>query len=169
MSNWRDNYGLPFKTIPINKPNRIFWIRWLNNLIEEARVPMPYKDPVKRKAKHKIYSEKWYANNKELIANRNRERKKKYRADWLLYKASKSCTKCGLSHVATIDFHHVVRENKVAIPSLVKAGRYAAAIREAEEKCIPLCANCHRILHWEELNKLSKQEKADDRPTQSSG
>jgi predicted HNH restriction endonuclease len=35
---------------------------------------------------------------------------------------------------------------------------------EEIQKCIPLCANCHRILHWEEMQKakrkrLKKQKK----------
>jgi predicted HNH restriction endonuclease len=37
---------------------------------------------------------------------------------------------------------------------------------EETKKCIPLCANCHRILHWEEakqkklLRKAKKAKKA---------
>lgn len=111
---------------------------------------MPYKDPVKRKAKHREYSKRWYEGHKKLVLDRNRERKKGHRKAWIKYKSSKSCTKCGISHPAVLDFHHVIRENKKSVPMLLKHGRYAAAIREAETKCIPLCSNCHRMLHWGE-------------------
>lgn len=111
---------------------------------------MPFKDLEVRKLKHREYSKKWYEANKKLVLKRNSKRKKAYRADWAVYKASKSCTKCGVSHPAVIDFHHVIRENKRSVPMLIKHGRYAAAIEEAENKCIPLCANCHRMLHWKE-------------------
>ena len=113
---------------------------------------MPFKDPVIRKAKHKEYSEKWYAKNKQRVADKNKVRKKNQRARWAAYKATKSCIKCNAKHPAIIDFHHVIRENKQAIPSLINARRYTAAIREAEDKCVPLCANCHRILHWDEAH-----------------
>ena len=111
---------------------------------------MPFKDLKTRKEKHKEYSKRWYEQNKELVLTRNRVRKDKYRKAWTKYKATKSCTKCGMSHPAVIDFHHVIRENKQAVPLLIRQGRYSAAIREAEDKCIPLCANCHRMLHWKE-------------------
>jgi predicted HNH restriction endonuclease len=43
----------------------------------------------------------------------------------------------------------VDRTDKQSVHFLVKNYRFAAAMEEIK-KCIPLCANCHRILHWEE-------------------
>ena len=114
---------------------------------------MPYKDPAIRKAKHKEYSKKWYEANKKIVAKRGKVRKKEYRKKWLEYKASKACKKCGVSHPAVLDFHHVIRFEKKSIPQLINRRQYAMAIREAEEKCIPLCANCHRMLHWNESRR----------------
>jgi predicted HNH restriction endonuclease len=111
---------------------------------------MPYKDPTIRKAKHQEYSRQWYAKNKALVAKRGKVRKREYKAKWLEYKASKACKECGISHPALLDFHHVIRFEKKSIPQLINRRQYAMAIREAEEKCIPLCANCHRMLHWKE-------------------
>lgn len=82
--------------------------------------------------------------------------KKEYRAKWQEYKSSKSCTKCGVSHPAVLDFHHVIRFEKRSIPQLINRRQYSLAIREAEEKCIPLCANCHRMLHWKENRRRWK-------------
>lgn len=119
---------------------------------------MPYKDPAKRKQKHKEYSKKWYEANKQTVLGRNKVRKTRYRKAWLAYKASKSCKRCGISHPAVIDFHHIIRENKIAVTYLVKRGMYVSAVREAEEKCIPLCANCHRMLHWKESHKRKRHD-----------
>jgi hypothetical protein len=117
---------------------------------------MPYKDPEIKKQKHKEYSKRWYETNKKLVAMRGKVRKKEYRKKWLEYKSAKSCTKCGISHPAVLDFHHVIRFEKQSIPQLINRRQYARAIREAEEKCIPLCANCHRMLHWKELKGKHK-------------
>jgi predicted HNH restriction endonuclease len=35
---------------------------------------------------------------------------------------------------------------------LTSNGQYRTARKEAEERCVPLCANCHRILHWDETH-----------------
>jgi predicted HNH restriction endonuclease len=41
---------------------------------------------------------------------------------------------------------------------LVKNYRFAAAMEEVK-KCIPLCSNCHRILHWEERETHKREKK----------
>jgi predicted HNH restriction endonuclease len=41
---------------------------------------------------------------------------------------------------------------------LVKNYRFAAAMEEIK-KCIPLCSNCHRILHWEERETYKREKK----------
>ena len=87
-------------------------------------------------------------------------RKKEQRNRWEAYRADKACAHCGFSHPAVIDFHHVIRQNKQSVNDLaVKHGKVSAAIREAEEKCIPLCANCHRILHWQERRRIRSKRK----------
>ena len=90
------------------------------------------------------------------VARRKREQK----ARWDTYRAKHSCAHCGFSHPAVIDFHHVIRENKRSVNDLVtRHSNVDEAIREAEEKCIPLCANCHRILHWQERRHIKARRK----------
>lgn len=56
-----------------------------------------------------------------------------------------------------IDFHHVdPKGSDSKVNDLVAAGRFSAAMKEAEERCIPLCANCHRIYHWEQFNTIEE-------------
>jgi len=114
---------------------------------------MPYKDPEVRRQKQKIYSDTWYARNRETHKANQSVSKKLMRDKWMAYKATKKCSHCGISHPALIDFHHIVRdETKQAVNNLLKFS-IKKAIEEAETKCIPLCANCHRMVHYEENDK----------------
>ena len=107
----------------------------------------------------KVYKARWYQKNKELTKERTRVNKKKQKVEWDAFKGSQACSHCGVSHPSgvIIDWHHVIREGKQSVHTLVKNSRYAAAMEEIK-KCIPLCANCHRVLHWEE-HQTHKREK----------
>lgn len=122
---------------------------------------MPYKDPAVKKSKHKEYSREHYLRNKDrlLVANANYKRRR--RQEWQEYKSSLSCTKCGFSHVAALDFHHEdPSEKEYDVNRLISNGQFKKAEEELK-KCIVLCANCHRIHHYEEKllhsNELTTQ------------
>lgn len=119
---------------------------------------MPYKDPEVRKIKQKEYQHNWYQKNRETHIQRSRINKDRYKKVWDEFKASLKCTHCGVQHPALLDFHHVVRGDKQSVHKLVANGCFAAAKKETE-KCIPLCANCHRLLHWEEMQAKKKKRK----------
>ena len=104
----------------------------------------------------------WYQRNKEKQKATSAKNKRMYRQKWLEYKTSLSCVHCGAQHPAIIDFHHIIRdENKRSVNRLIANGAYNAVFEEIK-KCIPLCANCHRILHWDEelARRAAKQRKA---------
>jgi hypothetical protein len=111
---------------------------------------MPYKDESVRKAKQSEYSRKYYkANHTKAIAANNKYRKKK-REDWQEFKASLCCAQCNFSHPAALDFHHIDPSEKEGnVYSYVASGQYKKAYEEVK-KCIVLCANCHRVHHYEE-------------------
>lgn len=111
---------------------------------------MPYKDDEQRRAKQREYSKAWYERNKKKHQAGVKKNKREGKQRWLEFKGSKKCSHCGAQHVAIIDFHHVIKEDKRSVFKLAANRNYKAAMQEAEEKCIPLCANCHRIFHWEE-------------------
>jgi len=125
---------------------------------------MPYKDPEIRKIKQAIYKKRHYEANKEAHLARTKRNKAKRKKEWDEYKASQKCTECGLQHPALIDFHHVIRDgDKQSVNKLVADGRFARAMEEIK-KCIPLCANCHRMLHWQEnQTKKRKRKKAQSK------
>lgn len=121
---------------------------------------MPFKDDQVRRERQREYSRRWYLSNKPKVMAAVARRKRQEKARWDTYRAKHACAHCGFSHPAVIDFHHVIRQNKQSVNDLaVRRGNVSAAIREAEEKCIPLCANCHRILHWQERRRIRSKRK----------
>jgi len=117
---------------------------------------MPYKDPLVRKLKRAEYSEKHYQKNKEAIKAKASKLKRNKRVEWSLFKSTFKCAVCGFSHPAAIDFHHInYDKSNRKVNTLAQNGNYKAA-REEIKKCIPLCANCHRIHHHEERANKKK-------------
>ena len=120
---------------------------------------MPYKNPIVRRLKNAEANKRWYQRNKEKHMAGTAANKRNARALWAEFKATQDCFHCGFSHPAVIDFHHVIRgKGKRAVNELAKSGAYAQALEEIK-KCIPLCANCHRILHWQERIDAKKAGK----------
>jgi len=109
---------------------------------------MPYKDP---NDPRKLAAQRnHYAKHKETVKAAVRKRRNTLRKDWHAFKKTLECTQCGQNHPATLDFHHTDPSKKEGIISkLVSNGCFALAKKEVK-KCIVLCANCHRIHHWEE-------------------
>ena len=112
---------------------------------------MPYKDIEKRKAYQKLKSKQYYEANKEKVKASSKLSKERGRADFQIFKSSLSCTRCGENHPATLDFHHLIpHPDNQKINVLTKSGAYTKAIQEIMDKCIVLCANCHRVHHHDE-------------------
>ena len=111
---------------------------------------MPYKDESVKKAYHKLRSREYYLKNKEKVIARTLANKKQGKEEWVKFKSTLKCAVCNFDHPAALDFHHVDPSKKENIVSaLISSGCYKAAMREVE-KCIVLCANHHRIHHYEE-------------------
>lgn len=121
---------------------------------------MPYKDKATRKLRQKTYSRRWYEKNRQRVIKKAKTHKERTRESWTAYKAKQRCSHCRKRHPAIIDFHHVIKEGKRSVNYLaVKQFNVPEAIKEAEEKCIPLCSNCHRILHWHETRRSMRKRR----------
>jgi hypothetical protein len=116
--------------------------------------PVPYKN----KEDQNLASKRYYEKNKEACIKRAAVAKKKLRAQWEEFKRTLKCVNCGFSHPAAIDFHHVVHSpDNVKVYALAGQGAYKRAFEEIK-KCVPLCANCHRVHHYDE-RKLKVQRR----------
>jgi len=65
------------------------------------------------------------------------------------YKKSHPCQICGEGRIACLDFHHVGDEKSAKISYLVGDHVTIDRLIEEVDKCIVVCANCHRIIHSE--------------------
>ena len=109
---------------------------------------MPYKDP--KDSRKKENAKKYYLNNKNKVLVAVKAQRAIGKARWDTFKRTLKCTKCEQNHPAALDFHHTdPSEKENLVSKLVSNGCFAAAMEEMQ-KCIVLCANCHRIHHYEE-------------------
>ena len=76
---------------------------------------------------------------------RTKEKRRRLQA----HKTFEGCAKCRFAeHPAALDFHHVDEDTKSYHVSNMVSNDYGwAAIMAEVEKCVVLCANCHRIEH----------------------
>ena len=121
---------------------------------------MPYKDPEKRKAASAKGSATYYEKNKEAVKARTKKKRKQQNAEWRAFKATLSCSQCGFSHPAAMDFHHTNKDDKEGgVHEFARMRNYKKAYEEIK-KCIVLCANCHRIVHYTDHYQKKAAKKA---------
>ena len=70
--------------------------------------------------------------------------------EWLIEQRSRPCARCGGEFPPYVmEFHHRDRSTKLFAVVKTATRGYDGLITEIE-KCDLLCANCHRIVEWEE-------------------
>lgn len=113
---------------------------------------MPYKDQEKRRARHREYMRRRYAENDEHRAlqkarcAKNNAKLREANRTAVLAAKSGGCVVCTEDDAAALDLHHVDPASKLF--SLGSAShRSTAAVLDEIAKCVALCANCHRKLH----------------------
>lgn len=91
----------------------------------------------------RIYKKAYYDKNKQDYSIRNKEYKKLFKT--LIQESKTNCIVCGETEKICLDFHHLSNKN-----FSVSQGYQTGSIRRVKEeinKCVILCANCHRKLH----------------------
>jgi hypothetical protein len=101
------------------------------------------------KKEHREYSRQYHQKHKEERNRKAREKRRQNKLKAVDYKGGR-CEDCKQSfHPAVYDFHHINPEEKdVALGTLMNWnwGRQ----QEELDKCVLLCANCHRLRHHKE-------------------
>ncbi len=112
------------------------------------------KEATKRNKESK---RRYYLRNKDKI-DAYRHRKKTIRREENRifingYKKSHPC-KCGESYLWCLDFHHLDPSVKDrCICHMKKSPVSLATLREEVKKCIVVCSNCHRKMHYPDKNR----------------
>lgn len=116
---------------------------------------MPYKD----KAEQLASQRRFYRNHPGYHYIRNNARRV-LRAKFINeQKRGKKCVECGESHIACLDFHHPGEKDGM-LSGKAKGWSIKHILAEIA-KCVILCSNCHRKLHWNERQKLGRPAGAD--------
>ena len=85
---------------------------------------------------------------------KQKERALKRKIELIEYKGGK-CIKCGYDkNISALDFHHIDKETKeFELDARKLSNTHINKLKEEVEKCVLLCANCHRELHHPHLDK----------------
>ena len=88
-----------------------------------------------------------YSDRAEYLKNAVVKRRKQIRKMAIEYKGSK-CAICGYNQcVQALEFHHINNDDKYFGISAKGYTRSWDSVRKELDKCILLCANCHREIH----------------------
>lgn len=104
----------------------------------------------------------WYG--RHAYSERDRLKQSKLaKRKWLVeYKVARKCERCGEDHPACLEFHHLNSDDKdIDLGRAVVAGWSIARMLEEIAKCILLCANCHRKLHYDAASSSGKTADSD--------
>ena len=70
------------------------------------------------------------------------------RAKFQAYKATLKCAECGEDHSYCLEFHHLdPSEKEITVTKAIQQRWSWDRIMREVDKCVVLCANCHRKLH----------------------
>ena len=102
--------------------------------------------PIKDKQKNREYQREWARKRGKTkrINQRGPENRQKLVDD----AKSHPCVVCNIEYpLCCMDLHHADNSEKtVSLTGLTRTGPYDK-LKEEVDKCVPLCANCHRLVH----------------------
>lgn len=107
-------------------------------------------DPEGTKERQRQTMAAWRAANPERSRKtwvKNRTRKKEWVQE---YKRTLGCGLCPERHPVCLDFHHMDPALKDVNVSVALAHWSIERLEAEIQKCVVICSNCHRKLHWEE-------------------
>lgn len=99
------------------------------------------------------YTKNHYFNNKFQYLKRNKRRVNEIRDFILLLRKENPCEICGEARWWVLDFHH--KDGKTDdIARLIPKG--FKAVKDELKKCIIVCANCHRDIHYKCAHSITE-------------
>lgn len=99
------------------------------------------------------YNKLHYQKNKETYLAKARESSKECEDYIREIKSSLKCSICGEDRWWVLDFHHENPDEKESCIATLAHNGSRKKMEEELKKCIVLCANCHRDIHFKNKNK----------------
>lgn len=90
---------------------------------------------------------KWRTDNKDVYNERYRIRRLERKQRAIDYKGGRCASCLGIFPAECFDFHHIDKETKHKDPGLMMSHSDESLFKELD-KCLLLCANCHRTEHF---------------------
>lgn len=98
---------------------------------------------------HKEWGKKHYQLNKEKVGARLIAKRKRVKEYVNNLKRKTGCQNCSENEPVCLDYHHIDPKNKIErVSYIVSSSTSFDRINREIEKCILLCSNCHRKLHY---------------------
>ena len=93
-----------------------------------------------------------YNKHKKTTYDRNKRNSEKCKKWFKEYKSNLKCSQCIECHPSCLEFHHLEEFEKDNNVSYMVGSYSIKAVKKEIAKCIVLCANCHRKLHYNETD-----------------
>ncbi len=138
--------------------NKRYYLKTKHLKTEKYKKEQENKEKVK-----KAYSKEWNIKNKIKNSEYRRKTREKNRGWFDEYKKTLRCEFCGYNKChGVLDFHHKnPEEKKFHIGRGIGLRYNKDRILKEINKCIVLCSNCHRELHYnEEQEKIKEKREA---------
>jgi predicted HNH restriction endonuclease len=123
-------------------------IRSIQRKAQEMGISRPRKkfSVKKLRIRQKKANDKFYELNSKMIYIKKNEKRKMMKLELIKVRGG-GCEKCGYDRcVAALEFHHKGKDKDGDLAHMIKNGSRQKALKEVE-KCVLLCANCHREVH----------------------
>lgn len=123
-------------------------IRSVQRKAQEMGISRPRKkfSVEKLRVRQKRANDKFYLQNNKKIYLRKKRRRHDIKRELISLKGGE-CEMCGYNKcISALEFHHKGKNKDGHLTTIIKNSSKQKALKEVE-KCILLCANCHRELH----------------------
>lgn len=97
--------------------------------------------------KQAAYQRRHYLTKKLYYKQKAAERRTILYTRVAQYKAERGCSLCAEKDPACLDLHHPGDDKEISISGAIRVGMSWTRISAEIEKCVVVCANCHRKLH----------------------
>jgi len=98
---------------------------------------------------HNEYTRNHYKNNREQYLLKNIKRRNFNKDFCNRVKSIKKCQNCNEKRYWVLEYHHI-HNKKENISILAHQGTSIKTLKNEIRKCIILCANCHKDMHYKE-------------------